>query len=98
MRTCEMHSWCEPALLFFTRAAPLCLELVADFDLDALRKYPQWLEHVVWRQEDMLGVAPFPQQLLQDSRKGDPAFVEQRRVALEVYLVQLLAKIEVLLE
>lgn len=46
----------------------------------------------------MSAVAPFPQQLLQDSRKGDPGFVEQRRATLESYLIQLLAKIDVLLE
>ena len=53
--------------------------------------------YLAW-QEEMETIAPFSQQLLQDSRKGDPTFVEQRRVALESYLVQLLGKIEVLLE
>jgi hypothetical protein len=49
-------------------------------------------------QEEMVAVPPFPAPLLQDSRKGDPAFVEQRRAALESYLTQLLARIQVLLE
>ena len=43
-------------------------------------------------------VAPFSADLLQDSRKGDPGFVEQRRSFLEQYLRQLLFRIEVLLE
>ena len=40
--------------------------------------------------EDMIVVAPFSADLLQDSRKGDPGFVEQRRSFLEQYLRQLL--------
>lgn len=88
----------DPALHFFTSAAPLWKEIGQVLTWTPREStFSDW--SVLFRgQDDMLGVAPFPQQLLQDSRKGDPAFVEQRRVALEGYVVQLLAKIEVLLE
>ena len=102
MDTCETHSRCDTHThthtLTHTHAPPSNTHTETETERERGRFHAEESALCGGAQDEMLAVPRFSQELLQDSRKGDPAFVEQRRGALETYLVQLLTKIEVLLE